>query len=101
MYALNTLLGTGGYEKYSDTFEKKSMENDKPTADINKTLPVRIFDNIYYNGAKSCTLEKGARFAKDFEEKFSIFWEDSRCIFLTNLYEAPVPLKNRGTVLGL
>lgn len=92
-YREHPLLGTGWYEKYSGTFEKKSMEDDKPTADMNKTLPVRIFDNVYYNGAETCTLEKGARFAKNFEAKFSISWEDGHCIFSTNLYEAPVNLK--------
>lgn len=83
----NSSRGTASYEGYASTASEKGMENDTPMADIDKTLPVKMENNVYFNGAKSWTREKNPHIISGFKAEVSLKWEDGHCLLETNLYE--------------
>lgn len=83
----NPSLGTNAYKKYTGTAEKKGMENDTPMADIEKTFPVKMKHNVYFNQAKSWEHEMEPRIISDFEAELSVQYEDGHYVMYTNLYE--------------
>lgn len=50
--------GTKAYENYSHSAAPKTMDNDTPAADIGRTLPMTIQNNVYLNKAENWTHEK-------------------------------------------
>lgn len=81
----NPCLGTNGYEKYRYTAVKKTMDNDTPAADIGETLPVKMRDNIYLNGAANWLHEQNPHIISGLHAEVSITEEDGHYWLCTNL----------------
>lgn len=78
--------GTACYDGYNDHQAEKGMENDTPMADVDKTFPVFLADNLYLGGAKPCVHESGARVRDDFRPTLTVSEEDGHWFLETNLY---------------
>ncbi len=79
--------GTKAYENYSHSAAPKTMDNDTPAADIGRTLPMTIQNNVYLNKAENWTHEKNPRVLEGFDAKVSIVEEDGHIWLYTNLGE--------------
>lgn len=81
----NACLGTNGYEKYRYTAIKKTMDNDTPAADIGETLPVKMRDNVYLNGAANWLHEQNPHIISGLQAELAITEEDGHYWLCTNL----------------
>ena len=78
--------GTKAYESYRDNkIARKTMDNDTPAADIGETLPVKMRDNLYLNGAVHWTHEQNPHIASDFHAELTIAEEEGHFWLCTNL----------------
>ncbi len=64
---------------------KKTMDNDTPAADIGETLPVRMRDNVYLNGAANWLHEQNPHIISGQHAKVSITEENGHYWLYTNL----------------
>lgn len=85
----NIRCGTSGLNNYEKLGAKETADSVCQTEDSEKTLPVDIHDNVYFNGAKSWNKEEGARVVTDFTAEISLKYENGNYSFSTNLFDAP------------
>ena len=81
--------GTICYNGYSNSTVKKTTDNDTPAADIGRTLPTKIKNNLYLSGAKACKHEQNPRFLPGFKPEFIIEEEDGYFWLRTNFTDMP------------
>ena len=79
--------GTTCYNDYSHEAAAKSRENDTPAADLGRTLPVTVRDNLYLNGAQSWAHEANPHFLPDFCARVTVEEADGHIWLCTNLEE--------------
>lgn len=79
--------GTACYKAYSHEAAAKGMDNDTPTADLGRTLPVTARENLYLNGAESWEHESEPRALPDFRAEISVEEQDGHLWLCTNLDE--------------
>ena len=79
--------GTACYKAYSHEAAAKGMDNDTPTADLGRTLPVTARENLYLNGAESWEHERDPRALPDFRAEISVEEQDGHLWLCTNLDE--------------
>lgn len=84
--------GTVAYQGYGEGYDEKTMADDTPMADVDKTLPVDIHDNLYLNGAKGYDGEKGARTAER-EVYLRLTREGGHFYLETDLYDADMEFR--------
>ena len=78
--------GTKAYESYRDNkIARKTMDNDTPAADIGETLPVKMRDNLYLNGAVHWPHEQNPHVVSDFHAELTIAEEEGHFWLCTNL----------------
>lgn len=86
------LHGTASYDGYNENQGEKGMENDTPMADVNRTLPVFLGNNLYLNGAQHCVYEDSPRTAPAFHATLAVTQADGHWYLETNLYQCGVDL---------
>lgn len=83
--AKNRGCGTDCYKGYRRTAAQKTMKNDTAAADIGKTLPITVCNNLYLNGAKHWAHEQNPRVISDFHATLSVKQENGHYFLYTNL----------------
>ncbi|MGN0571954.1 MAG: right-handed parallel beta-helix repeat-containing protein [Candidatus Fimenecus sp.] len=83
--AKNHTYGTACYKGYRHTAAKKTMKSDTAAADIGKTLPTVMRNNLYLNGAKHWAHEQNPRVISDFYAKLTVQQENGHYYLYTNL----------------
>ncbi|MGN1027596.1 MAG: right-handed parallel beta-helix repeat-containing protein [Faecousia sp.] len=86
------LHGTASYDGYNENQGEKGMENDTPMADVNRTLPVFLGNNLYLNGARPCVYEDNPRTAPVFRATLAVTQADGHWYLETNLYQCGVDM---------
>lgn len=76
---------TKAYEGYHHKIARKSMDNDTPAADIGETLPVKMRDNVYLNGAANWLHEQNPHIISGLQAELAITEEDGHYWLCTNL----------------
>ncbi|MGN0538812.1 MAG: right-handed parallel beta-helix repeat-containing protein [Candidatus Fimenecus sp.] len=81
-------FGTVAYKGYRHTAAEKTMESDTAAADIGKTLPTVMRNNLYLNGAKHWAHEENPRTMSGFKANITVTEENGHFWLCTNLHDA-------------